>query len=341
MIGSGPPRRCRRGWRPATASAIVASVVVAAGLCTTALPTGAQPRVGMLVVGSRQQTAEFVKSFEDGMLALGYLPGRTIRFEHRFANGQPELLPELAAEMVRLKLDVIVSGSNQQTSAAKRATTTIPIVAMFLNDPVSAGFVTSLSRPGANVTGLTLDVGRDLPSKRLELLKELAPHARRVVSLSDPGFPGSPRARQELGEAARRLDLTIDFVDVRAAADLDGVFDRVRGHRADAVFVSSSPALFTQRKRIIALLATARLPAISNVREFAEDGGLMSYGVYLPDLSRRAATYVDKILKGSRPGDLPVEQPTKFDFVINLKTARALGLTIPLSLLLRADHVIE
>ena len=314
---------------------------LSAPLAAEAQQAGKVPRVGILLIAAREQTAHFVKAFEEGMRALGYVEGRNIVYEHRFANGKPALLPDLAAEMVRLSLGVIVTGSNQQTVVVKRATTAVPIVAMFLSEPVASGLISSFSRPGGNLTGLTVDVDAEIWSKRVELLKEAAPRVQRVAILVDSAVPGREPYRKAIEDALRRLDMTGDFIGVRSAVDFESAFGSVKRQGRDALFFDAGPLFFGNLTRITELVARSGLPSAYPSREFVETGGLLSYGANLPDLSRRAAIYVDKILKGTKPADLPVEQPAKFELVINMKTAKALGLTIPPSLLLRADQVIE
>jgi putative tryptophan/tyrosine transport system substrate-binding protein len=268
---------------------------------------------------------------------LGYLEGRSIRFETRWAQGRVDRLPGLASELVRLRVDVLVTGGSESALAAKKATTTIPIVMATGADPVRLGLVKSLGRPTGNVTGVT-SLSADLIAKRVELLRELLPKSSRVAVLSD-GTPNSLVSVREAEAAARALGITTRAISATRPEDLDRALGAaVREH---ALIVVASPPLFTERTRIAALALKHRLPTVVGGREYAEAGGLFSYAVSYPALFRRAALYVDKILKGAKPADLPVEQPTTFELVINLKTAEALGLTIPKSLLLRADQLIE
>ena len=298
-------------------------------------------RIGYLQTSTRDQQLHLVKAFEDGLRDLGHVAGRNVVIEYRFADAKLERLPELAADLVRLKVDVIVTGINPSTVAAKRATTTIPIVMTISVDPVGTGLVASISRPGGNVTGLTQDVGAEIWGKRLELLKEFVPKLSRVAVLTDPGFPPAAAIFKAMEAPARTLGMTVVRFDARGPGDLEGVFAALTRARSGALFTTSSPVHFNMRNQIVRLAVTHRLPSVSQTSEFVEAGGLMSYGASLPDSWRRAAAYVDKILKGARPGDLPVEQPTKFELVVNAGTAKALGLTIPQLLMLRADRVIQ
>jgi putative tryptophan/tyrosine transport system substrate-binding protein len=315
--------------------------LLAAPLTAEAQQAGKVGRVGYLLGATRAQTSHLVKAFEDGLRDLGYVPGRNVVIEYRFADGKAERLPQLAQDLVRLKVDVIVTGSNQHVIAAKQATTTIPIVMVYVRDPVGAGLVASVSRPRGNVTGLSQDVGAEIPGKRLALLKEFVPKLSRVAVLANPDFLPALATLKAMEAPARTLGMTVVRFDARGPGDLEGVFAAVTRARSDALVVTGGPVQFNMRTQIAQLALRHRLPSISGIIEDVEAGGLMSYGASLSDQWRRAATYVDKILKGAKPGDLPVEQPTKFELVINLKTAKALGLTIPPSLLTRADKVIE
>jgi putative ABC transport system substrate-binding protein len=271
---------------------------------------------------------------------LGYLEGQNITFESRFGEGKPDRLPGLAAELVALKVDVIVTSGTPASLAAKQATRTIPIVMAQLADPVGAGLVASLGRPGGNVTGLTTQ-DADLSGKRLEMLLEVVPKVSRFAVLIDETSPGSMLIARGTQVAAQSLGVQLQSLGVRGPGELDRAFSAMKEARAGALIVESSSLLFTSRTRLADLALKNRLPTVFAQREYAEAGGLMAYSADFSDLFRRTATFVDKILKGAKPADLPVEQPTKFDFVINLKTAKALGLTIPPSLLQRADQVIE
>ncbi len=284
-----------------------------------------------------------LEAFRRGVRDLGYVEGRNLVVEYRDAEGKPERLAALAAELVALNVDVIVAPGTPSALAAKRATRTIPIVFPAAGDPVTSGLVTSLARPGGNVTGLS-NVHPDLVGKRLELLTQAVPGVSRVAVLWHPGGSDERTNRDMLkvaDVAGRALGLQLQFVEARGPADFDRAFSEMTKARVGALTVFSSVLLIRERRRLVDLAAQHRLPAVYTWREAVDAGGLMSYGANLADLFRRAAVYVDKILKGAKPADLPVEQPTKFELVINMKTAKALGLTIPQSLLLRADKVIE
>ena len=271
---------------------------------------------------------------------LGYLEGQNIAFELRFADGKTDRLPGLAAELVVLKVDVIVTSGTPASLAAKQATRTIPIVMAQLADPVGAGLVASLGRPGGNVTGLTTQ-DADLSGKRLEMLLQVVPKVSRFAVLIDETSPGSMLIARGTQIAAQSLGVQLQSLGVRGPEELDGAFSAMKEGRAGALIVESSSLLFTSRTRLADLALKNRLPTMFAQKEYAEAGGLMAYSADFSDLFRRSATFVDKILKGAKPADLPVEQPTKFELVINLKTAKALGLTIPPSLLGRADEVIQ
>jgi ABC-type uncharacterized transport system substrate-binding protein len=283
------------------------------------------------------------EAFRQGLRDLGYIEGRTIVIEYRDAEGKFERLPALAAELVALKVDVIVVGGTRQTLAIKQATNTIPIVFAAVGDPVGSGLVTSLAKPGGNVTGLT-NLIPELVGKCLELLKQAVPGVSRVVVLWQPGAV-TERTEKDILKgaevAARALGVRPQFVEARGRADFDRAFSEMTRARAGALTVLATTMFINERRRLVDLVAKNRLPAVYPLREFVDVEGLMSYGANDADLFRRAATYVDKILKGAKPADLPVEQPNKFELVINLKTAKALGLTIPPSVLGRADQVIE
>jgi putative ABC transport system substrate-binding protein len=274
------------------------------------------------------------------MRQLGYVEGQNVTFEPRWGRGEDDRLPKLAAELVGLKVDLIVTGGTAAAVAAKRATSTIPIVTATGSDPVAVGLVASLRQPGGNLTGLT-SINSELAAKRLEFLRIVAPRASRIAVLWDETDAGSRLGASETEAAAKTAGLTIHRVPVGSAAGLEAEFATAVRDRAGALIVVSTSRLFSHRKRIAELAVKHRLPTVVGFREFVEAGALASYGTDYPDLFRRAATYVDKILKGAKPADLPMEQPTKFELVINLKTAKALGLTIPQSLLGRADEVIK
>ena len=278
-----------------------------------------------------------------GLRELGWVEGQNLVIEHRWAAGQEEKLPALATELVRLKVDIIVTSTTLATQAAKHATTTIPIVFTFVADPVGSGLVASLARPGRNITGVTT-LSAGLVAKRMELLKAMAPEARRMAILWQPGGVGEETAqnmRQEIDVAAQAMKVQVRFIEARRPEDLERAFASMREARVGALLVFPSSMAFEARQRVVEHVTKSRLPTMFPWREGAEAGGLASYSTNFPDMFRRAAAYVDKILKGAKPADLPVEQPTKFELVINLKTAKTLGLTIPPSLLARADEIIQ
>jgi ABC-type uncharacterized transport system substrate-binding protein len=315
------------------ASALLAPVSV------RAQPLQRIPRIGYLNVPSPAEVPGRYRAFREGLRELGYEEGKTILVEYRFAGGKLDRLPSLAAELVHLKVDVIVSGGPTPTRAAKEATSTIPIVMAFDSDPVGNGFVKSLARPGGNITGLS-NVAPEISGKRLELLKEIVPKLSRVAVLGMSSNPGNALSLKETELAARALGLKISFFNVRSADDIESAFQAAIKQRNEAVLVLNFPPIY-KRQKMLQLAARNRLPAIYFESAFAEAGGLLSYGASLVDLDRRSAIYVDKILKGAKPADLPVEQPTKFELVINLKTAKQIGLTIPPNVLARADKVIR
>jgi putative ABC transport system substrate-binding protein len=283
-----------------------------------------------------------VEAFRQGLRELGYVEGQNLVIESRYAEGRAERLPDLAAELVRLPVDVIVAAAIEPIRAAQHATRTIPIVMSASPDPVGNGFVDSLARPGGNITGLAT-LAEELPGKRLELLKEMVPSSARIAVLANPADPTYAPKMHNLMGAAQALGLQLHIVEVRHADELDTAFAALTQERADALLVVEDGVVISSSLsgRIVDLAATRRLPAMYSGKFFVEAGGLMSYGASTPDIWRRAATYVDKILKGTKPADLPIEQPIKFEFVINLKTAQALGLTIPPTLLFQADAVIR
>ena len=298
-------------------------------------------RIGLILTGTPTETGHLIKALSDGLRELGYVEGRNVLFEKRFAEGRQERLPPLAAELVQLKVDVLVTGSNQVIAAVKRATATIPVVMAVSRDPVGAKFIASLARPGANITGLANDTAPEIIGKNLALLKEAVPRVSRVAYLWNPVPPGADTSKNVVESTARNLGVGFQSVEVRARNEFESAFAAMVRERANGVVVAQDPVTLGSRGQVVQLAARSRLPAVYGLREFTEAGGLMSYGPNIADQFRRAATYVDKILKGAKPGDLPIEQPTKFELVINLKTAKALGLTIPPSLLQRADQVIE
>jgi putative ABC transport system substrate-binding protein len=297
------------------------------------------PTIGYVGANTPSVESQRIDVFAQRMRELGWIEGRTIAIEVRWAEGRNERFAEIAAEFVRLKVDVIVTVGTPAAVAAQRATSVIPIVFAPSGDPVATGLVTSLARPGGNVTGLSAQA-TDSAAKRLELLREVVPDLRRLAILGDAGNPQGVLEMGEVQAAARGLGIEVAPLEIRRAEDITPAFDALKG-RADALYVVTGPLVTTNRIRINILALGARLPTMHGIRGNVEAGGLMSYGANSPNLYRRAADYVDKILRGTKPGDLPVEQPTKFDLIINVTTAKALGLTIPPKLLVRADEVIE
>jgi putative ABC transport system substrate-binding protein len=297
------------------------------------------PRIGYLGFSAASSSTR-IDGFRQGLGELGYVEGKNIIIEYRYAEGKLDSEPALAAELVRLKVGIIVTAGAGATRAAKEATSTIPIVMSQDPDPVGNGFVASLARPGGNITGLS-SVGADLAGKRLELLKEVLPKIYRIAVFGASTNPGNAPALRETERAAEAFKVQLQFVDILSPKDIETAFRAASKGRADAVLVLNSPVSSSHRKEIAELAAKNRLPAFYNRSDYVEDGGLMSYGVSFTDLAHRAASYVDKILKGAKPADLPVEQPKKFEFVINLKAAKQIGLTIPPNVLARADRVIK
>jgi putative ABC transport system substrate-binding protein len=296
------------------------------------------PRIGILSAGSRSTSEQGRDALSQGLRELGWIEGKNIAFEYRYAEGHADRVSEIALELVRLGVDVIVTGSTLGVQALKRLTTTIPIVMAGTGDPVGTGLVLSLARPGGNVTGLSA-LSQDLSTKRLELLKEISPRIRRVAVLWNPDI--SMPVFTETKIAAQALGMQLASLEVRNPSDIDGAFAAMTKKRPDALFPMRGDPLNQHRKQIAEFAANNRLPAIYASPDFADAGGLLAYGVSNADLYRRSATYVDKILKGTKPADLPVEQPMKFELIINLKAAKQIGLTIPPNMLARADRVIK
>ena len=316
-------------------------VIVTLTLSLLAAPLAAEAqsprkvhRIGFLWNSSPSLTHHLLEAFRHGLHERGYVEGEHFTIESRYAEGNPARLPGLAAELVGLQVEVIVTSGAQAIQAVKHATSTIPVVMAVSGDPVETGFVTSLARPGGNLTGLSL-VAPELSGKRLELLKEAVPALAHVAVLANPANPITAAQLRETQRAAQALQVQLHLVEVRGPHELDHAFSAIRSVPADALLVLLDPLFMSQRARLVELTATSRLPAMYAFREDAEAGALMAYGPSFPDMFRRAATYVDKILKGAKPADLPVEQPMKFELVINLKTAQALGLTFPPHLLVR------
>jgi putative tryptophan/tyrosine transport system substrate-binding protein len=320
-------------------------LTLCAMLFALCLPASAQQakkvaRIGYLVSAFPSSTPARIEAFRQGLRELGYVEGKNIVIEWRYAEEKPDRLPALATELVRLKVDVIVTTGTLVTRVAKEATVTIPIVMANDTDPVSNGFVASLARPGGNITGLST-LAPELSGKRLELLKEIIPKLSSVAVLGTSTGPGNAQNLKETEVAAAALGVKIQYLDVLSPKDIETAFRAASKARADAVLLLASSVFTSQRTQVVDLAVKNRLPATYNRPEYVEDGGLMTYGPSINDLFRRAATYVDKILKGAKPADLPVEQPTKFEFIINLKAAKQIGLTIPPNVLARADKVIK
>jgi putative ABC transport system substrate-binding protein len=316
--------------------------LLAAPLAAEAQPAARTPRIGVLLPGTPATATRSprMQAFYQSLRDLGWVEGQNVIFERRYAEGQYDRLSALATELARLNVDVIVTASTPPAKAAKSATTSIPIVILDPGDPVATGLVTSLARPGGNVTGVS-SIAPDLAAKRLEMLKEAAPKTSRVAVLFNAAIPPAEIAMKELKAAAQVLGLQIQSVAVQGPKGFEEAFGTIAQDRADGLIVFPDPLTFTNQELIANFAAKSRVSSLYGAKEFVEIGGLMSYGPSYPGMFRRGAYYVDRILKGAKPADLPVEQPTKFELVINLKTAKALGLTIPQSLLLRADEVIQ
>jgi len=313
---------------------------LSAPLAAEAQQAGKMYRIGLLGPVRAEQAEPYIAVFRHRMREHGWIEGKHFALEIRMAEGKPERLPDLAGELVRSKVAVIVAWSTPAITAAKNASATIPIVMASGADPVGAGLVTSLSRPGGSITGVSQLEG-EVSRKYLQLVREVVPRLSRIGVLIDPSNRGDLITLGAIRATSKTMGLKAEAVGARNLAEIDSAFVSLKNHRVEAVIVSSSGVNYVNRKRIVELVAKSRLPALYGVADFAKDGGLMSYGADLLDLTRKAVDYVDKILKGAKPSDLPVEQPTKFELVINLKTAKALGLTIPQSLLIGADEVIE
>jgi putative ABC transport system substrate-binding protein len=297
------------------------------------------PRIGFLVAGGSPDSSRR-DAFRQGLRQLGWVEGQNVVIEWRQAEGKLDRLDELATELVRLKVDVFVTSGNAVTRAAKKATDTIPIVTALVSNPVENGFVASLARPGGNITGLT-SLGAELSGKRLELLKEAVPRLSRLMVLGNSATPGNAQAMQQTEAVARALSVQLTYKDIQSAKDIEAAFKASSKSRSDAALMLPNAVLLLHRKLVVELTAKNRLTMMFDAREYVEIGGLVSYAADAVDLFRRSAIYVDKILKGAKPADLPVEQPMKFELVINLKTAKQIGLTIPPNVLARADRVIR
>jgi putative ABC transport system substrate-binding protein len=318
---------------------LVGGITAAWPLTARAQQPAKLPTIGFLGAATASARSQWVAAFVQRLRELGWIEGRTVAIEYRWAEGRSERFAEIAAEFVRLKVDVIVTYATPPAIAAKKATAVIPIVSAVMGDPVGADLVASLARPGGNVTGLS-NQSADLAAKRLEILREVVPGLRRLAVLANVSNPVSGVEIGELQAAAKALGLDVVTLEIRRAEDIAPAFETLK-ERAQALYVAGDPLMITNRVRINTLALGPRLPTTYNQREFVEAGGLMSYGPNFPDLFRRAGDYVDKILRGTKPADIPVEQPTKFDLVINLTTAKALGLDVPPTLIGRADELIE
>jgi putative ABC transport system substrate-binding protein len=326
--------------KAAVPSIVVAVVLLALGVIAEAQQPKV-PRIGFLTTGFPASIAHLLEGFKQGLREHGYVDGQNVLLELRYGEAKLDRLPGLAAELVRLKVDVIVAIPNPAIEAVKQATQTIPIVMPIGSDPVGVGFISSLARPGGNITGSSA-YSPELNGKRLEILKETVPKLSQVALLTTPNVPGNAIDLKETEIAARSLQVQTQSLEVRSSSELDSVFKTMTKKRAQALIVfPGQPTLYSNRKQVVELAAKNRLPAMYPLADYVDTGGLISYGVNNRDMFRRAATYVDKILKGAKPADLPVEQPTKFEFIINLKAAKQIGLTIPPNVLARADRVIR
>jgi putative tryptophan/tyrosine transport system substrate-binding protein len=324
--------------------AILTSLLTTILLTTVSIAEAQQPtkvpRIGFLSAFSGSSLSARIEAFRQGLRELGYVEGKNVVIESRYAEGRLDRLTDLAAELVRLKVDVIVTGGPSPTRATKEATVTIPIVMALDNDPVGSGFVASLARPGGNITGLAT-LSPEISGKQLELLKEIVPRLSHVAVVGTSSNPGNAQMLKETELAAGAFAVQLHYLDVEGPKDIETVFRAASKGRADAVLVLPNSVLLSQRAQLADLAAKNRLPAVYGQPEYVDAGGLMFYGASITEMFRRAATYVDKILKGAKPADLPVEQPTKFEFVVNLKAAKQIGLTIPPNVLARADKVIR
>ena len=314
--------------------------LVAASLTAEAQPAGRPPRIGFLGAPGKAGNADFIDGLVQGLRQLGYTEGKSITIEYRFAEGHTERLPKLALELVSLRVDAIVVIGSQAATAARQATRTIPIVMVSVGDPVGVGLVSSLAKPGGNVTGLSAAHG-DIAARWLGLLREAVPMASRFGYLDDPNSPMSPIFLREVLNAGRKLGVSVTFFPVLKTDDVEAQLSAITGARIEAVIVGPNPVPRTKQREILAFAAKNRLAVMYGGRDYVDAGGLMSYDPRRSEMGRQGALYIDKILRGAKPADLPVEQPTKIELVINIKAARALGLTIPQSLLLRADHIVE
>jgi putative ABC transport system substrate-binding protein len=328
-----------------TLAALVAFVLLSVPLTDEAQPAEKVVRIGWLSIGSQSGSGIYTRpleGFKQQLRELGWIEGRNLAIEYRYADGRTERLPALAEELVRLKVDLIFANPTPAALAAKKATSTIPIVGTSLTEPVAVGLVASLARPGGNVTGVSYTFDMDIFGKQLELLKDVAPKVRRVAVLADPtSTPTYPRMLEATRAAGKSLGLELQLLEVRQPAEFDGAFVAMDRERAEALLVMGHPIFFLNRMRLAELAVKHRLPSMSTQEQWVDAGGLMSYGPNFVDMYRRGAVYVDRVLRGAKPGDLPIEQPTNLALVLNLKTAKRLGLTIPSALRERANQVIE
>jgi putative tryptophan/tyrosine transport system substrate-binding protein len=319
---------------------LFAAAIVAFSSPVVAQQTPKVPRIGYLIASTPTAISDRLEAFRQGLLELGYVEGKGVVIDQRWAEGKVDRMSELAAELIRLKVDIILSAGPQSTRVAKETTSTTPIVMGFDNDPVGNGFVASLARPGGNITGLST-LAPEISGKQLEILKETVPRLSRVAVFGTSTQPGTAQSLKEIELAAKKLGLKFQFLDIPNAKEMETAFRAAGKGRAEAILVLNSPVFNSPRTQITDLATKNRLPTVYWATEFIEAGGLMTYSVSFTHLFHRAATYVDKILKGRKPADLPVEQPTKFELVINLKAAKQIGLTIPPNVLARADRVIR
>ncbi|HVR93772.1 MAG TPA: ABC transporter substrate-binding protein [Casimicrobiaceae bacterium] len=329
----------RRGAGSALLLGLLAFAV--APLAAEAQQAGKVYRIGYLSTPTRESVEHGLAAFLRTLRALGWIEGQNLIIEYRWAEGNVERLPALAAELVRGKVDVIVAPAGSAALAAKNATSTIPIVMIFASDPVETGLVASLRRPGGNITGTTFTPGPEIFGKQLQILKEAVPHASRVAILSNPADPSFALQVRQVEATARSLGIRLQHVEARGPEEFDSAFAAMARDRADALLVTGTSTFLAHRTRLAELAVKGRLPTMHSFRESVEAGGLMAYAVNMADFVGRSAVYVDKILKGAKPADLPIEQPTKFELIINLKAAKALGITVPQALVLRADEVIQ
>jgi len=318
----------------------VSAILIALSTVGEAQQPGKIPRIGFLSSLSPAVVSDRTQAFRQGLRELGYIEGKNIVIDYRYAEGKTERVPRLATELVRLNVDIIITGGPSVNRFAEEATHTIPIVLAFDNDPVGNGFAASLARPGGNITGLST-LAPEISGKQLELLREIVPTLHRVAVLGNVTQPGYPQARREINLAADSFGVNLQYVEIQHADEIEPAFRTANKGHPDAILVIASQVVTSHAKKFAEMAAKSRLPAIYWSSEFVDEGGLMSYSVSITDLFRRAATYVEKILKGAKPADLPIEQPTKFELVINLKAAKQIGLTIPPNVLARADRIIR